>query len=714
MTKLYLDVETYSEVPLKHGIYKYAEHCEVMLLTYAIDDYPVRAWDLTADRRLPGDLEYVLYDIPADEVIAHHAMFDRTVLRLSKNLKIVIPIEKWRCTMVKALAHSLPGGLDKLCEVLAILQAQRKLKTGKSLIQLFCKPRPKNSKLRRATRDTHPQEWAQFIEYAQQDTEAMRAIDKKLPTWNYQGRELELWHLDQHINDRGVAVDVDLAQSAIRAIARAQGQLVANTNTLSHGAVTSATQRDKLLAHILSEYQIALPNMQADTLERRIEDPDLPEELRELLKIRLQASMTSGSKYKRLIDGANSDGRLRGLLQFDGASRTGRWAGRVFQPQNLPRLIREAVAAWYGITVEELEAQEKLKKGLINHYLTFGIEAIKADGEDLMYNNVMQLTSNVVRGAIVAASGKKLVVSDLTNIEGRKCAWLAGEEWKLRAFRAYDEGIGPDLYTLAYARAFAISSENVTTDQRQIGKVMELMLQYGGGVGAFITGAATYSIDLDVMAEAALPIIPLDVLSEATGFFEWTVKKKRTTFGLKPNVFIACDALKRLWRRAHPMIVQLWSEVALCACDAINNPNVNFVYRALKFQRVGNWLRIRLSPDHCLSYPAPQIDPNGVISYMGINQYSRKWSRIKTYGGKLVENITQESSRNVLAANMPGIEARGYEIVLTTHDEVVTEAPDEINFCASDLSHLLAHPITWAPGLPLAAHGYETQRYRKE
>ncbi len=691
MTKLYLDAETYSEIPIKHGVYKYAEHCEVMLLNYAVDDNPPHVWDLTAERRMPDDLQWALYEDPADEVIAHHAMFDRTVLRLNKGFKIVIPINKWRCTMVKALAHSLPGGLDKLCEVLAVPQDQRKLKTGKQLIQLFCKPRPKNSKLRRATRETHPVEWAQFVEYGKFDIESMRVVYKKLPSWNYRGRELELWHLDQRINDRGVAVDVDLAQSAIRAIARAQTQLAAETDANTHGKVASTTQRDKLLAHILAEYQIALPNMQADTLERRIEDPDLPEALRELLAIRLQASMTSGSKYKRLLAGVNSDGRLRGLLQFDGASRTGRWAGRMFQPQNL------------------------MRPNMLQEDINFGIETIKADGEDLIYDNVMQLTANTVRGAIVTSPGKKLVVSDLANIEGRVCAWLAGEDWKLRAFRAYDAGTGQDLYKVAYAKPFGIHPEDVTKDQRQIGKVMELMLQYEGGVGAFITGAATYSIDLDAMAKAALPTIPRDVLQEAIGFYEWTLKKKRTTFGLQQDVFVVCDALKRLWRRAHPMIVQLWDEVADRMRKAILNPGVVYEYRALKFERVGNWLRVRLSPNHCLSYPSPSVNDKGVISYMGVNQYTRKWSRIKTYGGKTVENITQEVACNALKAAMPRIEEYGYEILLTSHDEVITEVEEGLDLDADHLSKLLTVVVPeWIPGLPLAAAGYEAQRYRKE
>jgi DNA polymerase len=716
---LWLDSETYNEKPIKHGTYIYASTCEPLIVTYALNHDPVETWDRTAQPRMPEYLEYLLED--TDELItAHNAMFDRNVLKYG--LKKDIPIPRWRCNMVRALAHALPGGLDILCEVLEVEQDLRKQKQGKKLIQLFCKPQafrhsvPKAfgtlkqrkaeiERLRalwsgRATRHTHPEEWAEFLLYAGNDIAAMRALDTKLPRWNYEGEELALWHLDQEINDRGFMVDVDLAQAAVRAVERAKKALAKQTREMTHEEVESATKRDQLLAHILREYGIDLPDMQKSTLERRIQDENLPRELRELLAVRMQASSTSTSKYQALLNGVMPDGRLRGALQFSGAGRTRRWAGRTFQPQNLPRPT---------LKYEAIEA---------------GIAAMKGDYEDLIYEDVMGLASNAVRGCIVAPPGKKLVVADLANIEGRDGAWLAGEEWKLQAFRDYDTIIGRDekgkpirkgfdLYILAYAKAFKLSPEEVTKLQRQIGKVMELMLQYEGGVGAYATGADTYGIDLEALAEVAWETLPAEAVYEATSFLEWVREEKRPTFGLSDRAFITCDALKRLWRRGTSAIATIWPELKDGAINAIENPGNTFEVRRFKLRRDGAWLRILLPSGRYLTYPSPQVK-GGAITYMGNNQYTRKWQRLGTYGGKIFENACQGLAGDFLKANMPRIEAAGYEIVLTVHDEVVTEAPDKPEFNAAHLSELLATVPAWAPDMPLAAAGFSTYRYRKE
>ena len=704
---LFGDLETYCDTPLKHGTYQYAEKCEVMLFTYAVGNGPVKVLDFTDfDAAVAWELEEALLE--ADEIVFQNSMFDRSVFRLAANsLPIMREVgqrrELWRDTMVQGLTHSLPGALEKLGDVLKIDQDKRKLKVGKELIQLFCKPRPKNAKIRRATRDTHPVEWAQFVEYAVIDIEAMREIHRKCPKWNYRGAELDLWHLDQKINDRGVCVDLDLARAAIEAVKIEQARIKDAVQENTAGYVESATKRDKLLEYLLMEYGVDLPNLQKDTLERRIDDPDLPIELRNLLAMRLMATTTSTSKYNAVVRGASSDGRLRGLLQFAGASRTARWAGRTFQPQNLPRPDME---------------QDEIEEC---------IEAIKHGSIDLISDNVMRACSNAIRGVIIAPPGKKLVVGDLANIEGRMAAWLAGEDWKLDAFREYDTGSGPDLYKLAYAKAFDIAPAEVAKPQRQIGKVMELMLQYEGGVGAFLTGAATYGIDLDAMAETALPTIPADVLQESVEFHAWTVKKKRSTFGLPRDTFLACDALKRLWRYAHPGISNTWPALKAAVTEAINQPgewiaqgrfwrNGDNVVVSIKtpVRRDGAWLKIQLPSGRFLCYPSPQVDDSGQISYMGVNQYSRQWGRLKTYGGKLFENITQAASRDVLAYNMPAIEADGFEIVLTVHDEDICEAPDTPDYNVGRLCDHIATVPEWAEGLPLAAAGFEGYRYRKD
>jgi DNA polymerase len=712
--KLYCDFETYSPVPLKDGTHRYAEQAEVMLFTYAFDDGPARCWDLTENPKPPSDLMDALRGPDVLTVWANGGMFDRVVAKHALPwLYDAVPIERWYDTRVQALAHSLPGALDKLCEIFNVADEDKKL-DGKALIQLFCKPPAKNLKRGRATRHTHPQEWEAFKRYAIQDIPSMRAVHKKMPTWNYQGGEMALWQLDQAINMRGVQMDLDLARAAIRAVDRAQKRLAARTVELTNGDLQRATQRDKLLAHLLAEYGVDLPDLTKATLERRIEDASLPWALRELLAIRLQASTTSASKYKTLVRAVSKDDRLRGTLQFCGASRTGRWAGRLFQPQNMmrPTLKQDAIDA--------------------------GIEAMKSDCEDLITDNVMELANNAVRGCIVAPPGKKLCVADLSNIEGRKLAWLAGEQWKLKAFADFDAGHGADLYKLAYARAFGIKPEDVDKHMRQIGKVMELGLGYEGGVGAFLQFALVYGLDIEAMSDAAIGSIPDDVWSEAQGMLDWTKKQRRSTFGLSDQAFMVCESFKRSWRRAHPAVSDLWTDVGYAARLAIQNPGVTYDVSDPRFQRDshdahhwkrsggihkrprlllrrdGMWLRIQLPSGRKLCYPSPQVADDGTVSYMGVNQYSRKWSRIKTYGGKLVENITQAAARDVLTANMPAIEAAGYEIVLTVHDEILSEAPDSPEFSHEHLAALIAANPPWAAGLPLAAAGFESYRYRKD
>lgn len=718
---LWGDLETYSEIPLKDGVHRYAENCEIMLFAYAIDDGPSKVWDRTLDKSWPSDLWDAL-TAPATTCTFHKVDFDRTVLRhQAADPLIDWRIERFHCTMTQALAHSLPGALDKLCTILRVPQEQAKIKRGKELVQLFCKPRPKNQKLRRATRETHPAEWAEFVEYARVDVEAMRAVAKRVPRWNYpqNPRELALWYLDQRINDRGVRIDLDLAQAAVTTLEKEQARLAAETRDRTGGAVDAATQRDALLAHILAQYEVTLPDMKADTLERRIEDQDLPEPVKDLLRIRLMSASNTGSKYNRLLRGTSSDGRLRGLLAFCGAMRTGRWAGRLFQPQNLFR------------------PPKHLKK-----LIDAGIVAIKAGGADLVVDNVIELVASAVRGSIIAAEGCKLVSADEANIEGRMAAWLAGEEWKLHAFREYDAGIGEDLYKIAYGKSFAVDPATVgdSSDERQIGKVQELMLQYQGGVGAFVTGAETYGIDLEDMADKAMGSIPVDVFAEAERFLAWLYEaptekhrkrmaegeteidsllqleadKLKARLGLTERVFLVCDSLKRLWRRAHPEICAIWTELDTAVRQAIRSPGNWFPVRRVRVRRDRNWLRIELPSGRFLCYPGIQIDADGAISYLGVNQYSRKWGRIKTYGGKLFENITQAASRDVMAENMPAAEAAGYQIILTVHDELVTEAPDSLGFSADDLGEILARVPDWAPGLPLAASGFEAYRYRKD
>lgn len=715
--ELFCDTETYSEVPINFGTHAYAEAAEIMTFQYAFGDDPVTVLDFTRGDKLPKRVARALTN-PRVLKVFHNGMFDLNVI--AEDWDIKIPIEQVHDTMIQALAHSLPGGLDKLCAVLGVARSEAKDKDGKRLINLFCKPRPKNQKLRRATYETHPKDWNKFLKYGGRDIKAMRAIKRKMPMWNYRGVERELANRDFQINMRGFAVDLDLARAAIAAIdleqqslgerirKRTRGKKINGEYEHKDGLVEKATQRDRLLKYIADYHGVYLPDMRKATLERILADNATPRGLRELLSIRLDAATTSTGKYKKLLQSVSADGRLRCTMQFCGASRTSRWAGRVFQPQNLPR--------------------PKHKNDVIEK----AIVAIKGGYAHLTYTDLMSLISSCIRGCIVAPKGKKLYVSDLSNIEGRAAAWLAGEDWKIEAFKRYDTfkrdkkgnkipdpkkpgeylREGADLYVLAYARAFDVDPEDVTSEQRQVGKVLELFMQYEGGVGAFLTGAATYNIDLDKLAAVAWPNVPKRFKNEARGNWDWTIQKKRSTFGLSKKTYMTCFALSRMWRDAHPAISSYWKELSEAARKAILQPGKTFVARRVKFRRKGAWLRMLLPSGRSLCYASPRVSGRG-LSYAGVRPYSRQWGRIDTYGGKFFENLCQKIARDVMADNMPDIEAAGYAIILSVHDELLTEANDNGKYSARGLSRLLAKNRDWSKGMPLAAGGFESYRYKK-
>ncbi len=980
---LYADTETFSECDLKAaGTYRYAEDqsTEITVWAWALDDGEPVVEDLTGRKR-PSAGSLALLNDPDVVLVFHNVAFDSAVMREVWGLDI--PPERWVCTMVQAMAHSLPGSLDKLGAILGLPQDEAKDKRGRELIQLFAKPRPKGHKLRRATRETHPTEWQTFLDYAGQDVVAMRAVHKRLPRWNYNldHPEHALWCLDRRVNARGFAVDADLARAAIDAVALEQARLKAEVTDATDGAVTNASQRDELLSFILLEHGVSLPDMRADTLERRAKDPELPEAVRRLLEIRLEATKTSTAKYRALVNAVSSDGRLRNTMQFCGAQRTGRVAHRLFQPGNMPR----PSPGFDG------EAQEA------------AIESLKAGAADLVYDNVMRLTSDCIRGTIIAPPGRKLVVADLANIEGRALAWLASEEWKLEAFRAFDRGEGADIYKLAYAKSFGTSPDRVDKQQRQIGKVQELAclagdtpvvtkrgiirldsvtkvdevwdgvewvkhqglvsrgvketlllagvrltpdhlvlvdgtwtsaqqlassastlcralatasasspswvssapaaaratstwsafsalaarlrtwsstttsakarlrdavsalarLQasggrsttatrtlsltsstafafsaasvppstaaitrttpatrttgsaafkcthlgaktggsfwrtwstfqagmtrfwrwiggtstaatspaicgslpsrktartsgqslsssdasqtlkpvydllnagprhrftvmtsmgpllvhncgYEGGVGAYLTMGATYNFDIASIVGVVKNATPADTWARTLDSFDW-FKKKGLTYGLHVEHWAACRVLVDSWREAHAKTKELWHGLKDAYACAVRSPGETFAAgRWLKVRRDGAWLRIRLPSGRYLCYLQPEVADDGQCSYMGINQYSRQWARIKTHGGKLVENVTQAVARDVLFANTPRIEAAGYEILVSIHDELLTETPDTDAYSSGALAALMSTVPEWARGLPLAAAGFEAYRYRKE
>ena len=422
MRIVYGDTETYSECDLaKCGAARYAEDpsTEITIAQWAVGDEEPTVWDCTKDGRPQTFIDLLL--APDTLLVFHNASFDMAVMREVWGLDI--PPEKFLDTMVKALAHGLPGSLDKIGQIVGLEADQAKDKRGRELIHLFAKPRPKNSTLRRATRETHPAQWAEFLEYSRQDIVAMRAVDKRLPDWNYKPGhpELALWHIDRRINDRGIAVDTSLATAAINAVALEQKRLKTEVQEHTDNLVGNVSQRDSLLAFICAEYGVVLPDLKADTVKRQLENPDLPDGVKLLLAIRQEGSKTSTAKYRALINAVSFDGRLRNTMQFAGASRTARWAHRLFQPGNMPRPD-------LGLVADHFQVPFKKAEDLLEDYLEQGIAALKGGFADVVFDNVIELTANAVHGCIVAPEGKKLTIADLSNIEGRGLAYLAGEK----------------------------------------------------------------------------------------------------------------------------------------------------------------------------------------------------------------------------------------------------------------------------------------------
>jgi len=660
VTTLYYDTESYCETPIAAGVHRYAEDpfAEIMLESWAIDDGPVAVNDLTAGEQSV----WTIFDPEDfDEIVIHNSMFDRTMVRTVGGIDI--PVRLIHDTMVQARAHGLPGGLDKLCSIFRVPEELSKHSVGKKLIQLFCKPRPKSFKLRRATRLTHPKEWEEFKAYAGGDIEAIRYLKPRLPRWNYPDREHALWEIDQRINDRGFFVDQELAHAAIATIADVKAEVNAETFDQTDGRLHSTTQRDKLLEELLLEHGVRLPDMQQGTLERRLEDPDLPMAAKALIEQRLLVSGTSTAKYQKALDAVCEDGRLRGSLQFCGAARTKRWSGQIFQPQNLPR--------------PDMPVEEVLD----------GIELMKSGMAWTMHDEPGRLAWNALRGLVIASPGRKIVQADFSQIEARVLPWLAGAQWKLDAFRAFDEGRGPDTYVVGAARILGISIEEVTKALRQMyGKVPELACGYGGASGAFASMVEVLRME---------PMSP-DVVA----------------------------TIVREWREANPEIANwtdgLWVRLEEGAREAIQSPGRTVEVGYVVFEKWRNWLKMRLPSGGWLSYADPHFydHPHGgpnSLCFWGVNSYTKRWERLYTYGGKLSADATQATARELLAYNFEHIEEQGFPIVLQVHDEVITEPVDDPNYSVNNLVAALTRRPPWIDDkLPISADGFEAYRYRKE
>lgn len=739
----FADTETGSELDLKtYGTPRYAEHKStfVQLFAYSLAEDHIGIWDLYNQEPMPEDLKAAIED-PNVIFVWWHRFFDMMVL--NHRTEIRIPLERTRCLMAQAMSHGLPGSLEKVGDILGIKEDAKKLKEGKALVQFFCKPKKaKDGTLTWHRPWDYPEKWARYKDYARNDVLAMREIVKKLPHWNYSiydrnPVERDYWLMDQRMNERGMPIDLELAEAAVRAVEKEQAELRKRTREMTNGEVEAASQRDALLQHIMAEYGVELPNMQKATLERLVGDESLPEPLRELLEVRLSTCTTSTAKYKKLLQVTSGDGRLRGYIQCYGAGRTLRDAGRGFQVQNLA------------------------KPSIEHDLIVPGIDALKNDVASFVGYDVMELCSSAVRYAIAASAGKKFVIADLSAIEGRVLPWLANEEWKIQYFRDYDAGLIPyDTYVMAYARAFGIDPSGVTKEHRQIGKILELSMGFQGGVGGMLVFINMFNIDIRKMADNARPSIPKNVLAEAEDFFEFldgldvkearskaAAETKRTkephfweefyapkrTHSLDKDVFSVLDSLKRMWRIGHPACVQFWADTETALRNAVEVADRNFYFgNGCYARRTKNWVRLVLPSGHSICYPGMRIglsekdkeeekkkgkevksENEKSLVFRGINQFTKQWSNIYTHGGRTVENLVQSFARDIFKYGQRLAEQEGYEIVMPLHDELVAEVPDSPDYSVRRLEQIMATVPEWAKGLQLAAKGFESLRYHK-
>ncbi len=652
MTTIHIDYETRSAVELKDaGVYVYAEDesTDLWCAAYAINNGPVKLWTPDGDE---GDLAYAMKH--SEVFVAHNAAFERVVGRVAKR-RYGLPqprLEQWRCTMAMAYAMALPGSLENAAAAVGL--NLRKDMDGHSTMMRMSKPR-------RARKGEMPggvywfddeERKAKLYAYCRNDVEVERELEKRLLA--LRPSELELWHLDQKINDRGIHVDEELCRAAMKVVATAAGWFNDEIRVVSKGKISACSNVGEITEYV-RDRGVECTSIAQEALEELLL-LDLPADVRRVLELRQEAAKASVAKIETLLDGKNEDGRTRGLFQYHAAS-TGRWGGRRFQPQNIKR------------------PEEKNVEAAINAVATGDAEYVK-----MLYDEPLSVVGDCLRGMVRAGPDKRLYAADFSNIEGRMQAWFAGETWKLDAFRAFDAGKGPDLYVLAYAKAFGVSIEEAL-QHRQIGKVMELALGYQGGVGAFQKMAAGYGVK--VTDERA-------------------------------------DELKVAWRTAHPRISGFWYDLEDAAKAAVKNRGKITKCGRVKFRVAGSFLFMQLPSGRAISYPYPcikdKLTPWGEmrpqLSYKGIDTYTRKWGDQFAHGGKLFNNLVQGAARDILAEAIVRLEAANYPVVLHVHDEAVSET--DANYGSIEqFEELMTKLPAWAEGLPLAAGAWTGERYRK-
>ena len=651
-----VDIETYSSVDLTEaGVYAYTEapDFDILLISYIFDDWgedDVKTIDcFDADPDMMAEFCEALTD-PQIVKTAFNANFERTCL--AKWLQKPMPPEEWRCTMVKALTLGLPGNLAGAGEALGLPADKLKDPQGKALIQFFskpCKPTRTNGQRTRNLPEHDPAKWQLYKNYNRQDVVTEQEILRKLSIYKTPESEQQLWALDQHMNDNGVALDIPMVEKIVAYDTRRRQELQEEAQELT------GLKNPNSLAQLkrwLAEQGVEMTSVTKDTITEALRDPELPSVVRRVLEIRTALGKTSVAKYSTMLVAHCQDHRLRGILQFYGANRSGRWAGRLVQTHNLAKNSLPDLAL-----ARELAAE--------GDFDTMGT----------LFGETAFVFSELIRTAFIPSEGCRFIVSDFSAIEARVLAWIAGEEWVLEAFRA-----GKDIYceTASMMYHVPVEKHGANSHLRQKGKVAVLACGYQGGVGAMKRMDKGGSI-------------PEDELQSVVD--QWRQANSKVV---------------KLWRTvelAARTAIEEHRTIRLKNGIAFGYINGNLFIKLPGGRKLCYWnTRLKLDPR----------DGREHIIYMGVNQETKQWGETETYGGKLVENIVQATARDCLAISMQRVAALGYNIVMHVHDEIIVDCPIEDTGAMERINACMAEPIPWAPGLPLRGDGYETPFYMKD
>lgn len=647
--KLHIDIETFSSVDIKtSGAYKYTQSLdfEILLVAYAFDDDPIKIIDLGQGEKLPPEFIDGLLD-PSIQKWAHNATFERNAFR---QYGYDIPIDRWYCSAVKAAYCGLPLSLDLVSKVLE-LEEKGKLSTGRALIRYFCvpcKPTKANDMRERNFPWHDPEKWDEFKLYCINDVEAEREIDHRLEHYTIPDFERINYIIDQEINDAGVLIDLKMAQNAVDIDNRFGDGVTERMKELTDVEnPNSPSQLKEWLSDALGK---KVHTLAKDSVLELLDESD-DAAVSEVLDGRLKLSKSSTKKYVSMLNCACEDRRAHGLFQFYGANRTGRWAGRLIQLQNLPQNH-----------MKDLDQARKV------------VASGDYDLITMMYDNIPDVLSELIRTAFIAPEGYTFAVSDFSAIEARVLSWVAQEEWRLDVFKTHGK-----IYEASAAMMFGVPIESVTkgSELRQRGKTAELALGYQGAEGAMAK----------MDREGKIPPHERKLV----------VKK---------------------WRKANPKIVQLWADIESCAIHTVKTKK-SMRLRSLGFHCDGDVFRIELPSGRSLFYRQPQIGVNAFgresIIFRGMDQVIKRWTSLETYGGKLVENIVQAISRDILAYSMQNLRDAGFKMVMHVHDEVICEVPEnEGEEQLKRMEDIMGQEVPWAPGLPLVADGYVTKFYKKD